>query len=357
MKLTTTIPKGKFNKIKKARISSSYKEKKIGNKNEEKFTEIKNNIRRLWGIIPLFIKIISFSSIIFYILILLFKSISFYLSNIPLYTVYHFQLWRILTSFLINTNIFNVILGLIFWVREGSSMEARLGTLRYIIIFLQNNILIQILYSLIITLISLIIRNKKFMEKKVIYEDDIILTIKNCGLWPNIICELTLLCISNPNTKVNFLFIPYNFSAKYYPFILFIIFCIVNTYNYNNDIEVLVGILYALIYHKFLKNYLYISDALIGKLEKKICCNCITNITGYINVRHISNKFSREKSNSRMDIKILKLNKINRKKIQNNNDETERDVNINSDYTNRNDTSMASIILPTKSIFENPIKQ
>ena len=58
-----------------------------------------------------------------------------------------------------------------------------------------------------------------------------------------------------------------------------------------------------------------------------------------------------------MDIKILKFNKINRKKIQNSNDETERDVNINSEYINRNDTSMASIIIPTKSIFENPIKQ
>ena len=356
MKLATTIPKGKFPKIKKMKIAPSNKEKKLENKKEDIFSEIKIHLQRIWTIIPLYIKIMSFSSIILYILNLFFKSISFYLSNIPLYTIYHYQFWRILTSFLITTNIFNIILGLIFWIREGSSMEARLGTLKYILIFLINNILIQILYSLIILLISLIIRNKQFMEKKIINKDETIYQIKNCGLWPNIMCELTLLCISNPYTQVNFLFIPYNFSAKYYPFLIFIVFCLVNNYNYNNDIEVFVGVLFALIYHNFLKNYLNIPDRIIKKIEKKICCKCITDATGFVKIGQIDSSFALERSNSRMDIKVLKLNKINRKKIKNSNDDTERDVKISSEYSNRNDTSMASIIIPSKSIFERPIQ-
>lgn len=348
MKIATTMPKVKFQRIKKTR----YKGKVSDNKNEDNFySESKRNFKRLWTIIPLFIKIISFSSIILYILNLCFKNISFYLSNIPLFTIYHFQFWRIITSFLITTNIFNIILGLVFWTREGSSMEGRLGTLKYIFIFFQNNILIQLIYSLIITLISLILGNQKLMEKKIIYENERIKFIKNCGLWPNIMCELTLLCISNPNTKVNFLFIPYNFSAKYYPFVIFLVFCIVNTYNYINDIEVFVGILFALIYHHFLKNYFNISDTLFQKIEKKICCQYITTIAGYVNVGH-NNEYAEKKSISRMDITVLKLNKINRKKIKSNDEDTERDVKISNEFINRNDTSIGSIIIQSKSLFK-----
>ena len=97
-------------------------------------------------------------------------------------------------------------------------MEIRMGSLKYIFIFLRNNICIQILYTLIIYLISLIIRNKNFMGKKVIYENDNIHSIKSCGFWPGIMCELTLLCLCNPNTKVKFLFIPFLFSAKFIHF-------------------------------------------------------------------------------------------------------------------------------------------
>ena len=314
---------------------------------------VRLGIKKLWNIVPLFIKFMSILTIILSILNIFFKSISFYLSNIPYYTIFHIQIWRLISSVLITTNIINVILGLIFWARDGSSMETRLGTLKYIIIFLRNTIIIEILYSLIIYLISLIIRNKDFTLYKINNKGD----TRNCGFWPVIMCELTLLCICNPNSRVKFLSIPWEFSAKYYPIIWFVLFCSFN--NYNNDIAVFTGVLFAFIYQYGLKYYLNIPDKYIEKMENSCCCKWMLKITGFVTVSHISNKFMDEKLKQRMTGQILNLNKpSNSKKIKSNenNNNIEKNIKTSSEYTNRTETSIISNASPP-SIFDSSLDQ
>ena len=312
---------------------------------------VRGGLKKLWNILPLFIKFMSISTLSLCIFNMFFNSISFYLSNIPHYTIFHVQIWRLLSSVFMTTNIINVILGLIFWTREGSSIETRLGTLKYIIIFLRNTLLIEILYSLIIYLISLIIKKKDFTLKKINDKG----LVRNCGFWPVIMCELTLLCICNPNTRVKFLSIPWEFSAKYYPIIWLVLFCSFN--HYNNDIEVLTGILFAFIYQYGLRYYLNIPDKFIEKMENNICCKWMLKITGFVTVSHITNKFMDEKLNHRMTGQILNLkNPSNRKKITNLGNNVERNVKITSEYTNRSENSMISNSTPT-SLFDTSIVQ
>ena len=298
---------------------------------------VRSGFKKLWNIVPLFIKFMSISTLIFYILNFFFSSISLALSNIPHYTIFHYQIWRLISSMLMTTSIINVILGLIFWTREGSSIETRLGTLKYIIIFIRNSILIEILYTLIIYIISLIIKNKDFTLNKINNKG----YVRNCGFWPVIMCEITLLCICNPNTRVKFLAIPWEFSAKYYPIIWFAVFCCVN--NYNNDIEVFTGILFAFIYQYALRYFLIIPDKCIERMENSICCTWMLKITGFVSVSHITNKFMDEKTNQRMTGQILNLNKAaNRKKNKNKGNDSERNVKITSEYTNRSENSIIS---------------
>jgi membrane associated rhomboid family serine protease len=307
-------------------------------------TDVRIGIRRLWNIVPLFIKFITLSIFIICILNLFFPSISYYLANIPYYTFFHIQLWRLFSSPFITTNIINYFLGIIFWIREGSSIETRLGTIKYIIIFIRNTFFIELLYSCIIYIVSLIIKKKNFMMAKINEKE----VVNNCGFWPIIMSELTLLCICNPNIKVKFLFIPYEFSAKYYPIIWFLVFCIFNTYN--NDIEVLIGILYSFIYQYLLRYYINISDSFIQKIENHFCCSWMLKITGFVSVSHITNKFMDEKLNKRITGQILNLNKASsRKKTTEGN--IERTVKITSEYTNRSENSIISNASPT-SIFD-----
>jgi hypothetical protein len=311
-------------------------------------------LKKLWNILPLFIKFMSLLTLFLSILNLFFNKISCLLSNIPFYTIYQVQIWRLCTSVFITTSIINVILGLIFWTREGSSLETRLGTMKYIIIFIRNTILIEILYSLIMFTVSLILKNKKFLLKKINKKG----ISRSCGFWPVIMCEITLLCICNPNTKVKFLSIPWEFKAKYYPFIWFAVFCCVN--NYHNDIEVLTGLIFAFLYQYCLRYYLNIPDSFIEKMENNCCCSWMLKIRGFVSVSHITNKFMDEKTNQRMSGQILNINKANqRKKSKISGESSERSVKINttpSEYTNRSENSMIANATPT-SLFENSFEQ
>jgi hypothetical protein len=69
-----------------------------------KCKDCKDFLDRLLISIPLFIKIIICSTIILYIVNILIP-ISFIISDIPYYTIYYFQIWRLVTTSFMATNI------------------------------------------------------------------------------------------------------------------------------------------------------------------------------------------------------------------------------------------------------------
>ena len=303
-------------------------------------TEVKAGFLKIWKSIPIFIKILTIPNIILYILNLVFPFIAYIFANIPFYTVYNFQIWRLITSVFITTNIYNLILGLLFWVRDAASLETSLGTIKYMLIFFRNSILIQILYTAVISLVAFITKNKLFMAAKC---QNYLVT--NSGFWPMLMCEITLLCLCNPNTNVQFLFIPLKFKAKYYPLIWFIFFCFGN--GLNNDLEVLTGIGYGFLFQLFLKKYLNISDNTIEKLENNFAFKWMKTMDGFVSVSHITNKFPIKNV-----INVQMMGKFNKNKSKENNDDlnkssisdlnsnyTERDINIASDYEGQTDGS------------------
>lgn len=344
-------------KIKSHSPSSTQKSKQDSNLSVHKIQigsskmSTKMYLKKLWNMVPLFIKFMSLSTIFLCIINWFFNNISHILSNIPLNTIYKLQIWRFFTSSLMTTSIINVLLGLIFWTWEGSSLETRLGTIQYIIIFIRNSFLIEVLYTLIMGIIALILKNKNFLAKKINNKG----LVRNCGFLPVIMCEITLLCICNPNTKVKFLKLPCEFKAKYYPFIWFAVFCCVN--NYHTDIEIFTGIIFAFLYRYFLRYYLKIPDSLIEKMENNFCFKWMLKIRGFVSVSHITNKFIYEKTNQRMSGQILNINKANERKKSkiSGNSNNERDVKISttpSEYTNRSENSIISNATPT-SLFDN----
>ena len=66
----------------------------------------KMGLKKLWNIVPLFIKFMSLSTLTLCILNLFLKNISYLLSNIPLNTIFHIQIWRLFSSAL--TSLFAV---------------------------------------------------------------------------------------------------------------------------------------------------------------------------------------------------------------------------------------------------------
>jgi hypothetical protein len=184
-----------------------------------------------------------------------------------------------------NTGIINIALSLVLWIKLGAILEDSTGTILYLFIFIINSTLIQIIYTILIFVISLIIKNKNILLLKLDNNNNNIVT--NSGIWPYIISELTLLSLSNPNQIIKLFFFP-DIKAKFYPIIVFIIFALLN--NLIIDLEVFCGILYSFLYQFFIKSKLNFSKKCIKNLEDSKCIKCFSKCGGFISIR--DKKFS-----------------------------------------------------------------
>ena len=238
---------------------------------------LKDLINRTVNTMPLFIKIVFCSTSILYLLNLLIPYISLILADIPYYTIYYIQIWRLFTTPFMTTNILNVILSFYFWLRDAVKLEKEIGTIKYMLIFLMNSLCIQIIYCLVMFLLSVIIQNPEFLKNKITTKG-----VVNQGLWPILLCDLTLLCLSNPDRSMNFYFIPFVFKAKYYPIILLVIFTILSL---SLNLEIFCGVGFAFLYHHYLRNRIKISNNFASRLSDSFLFKWMKNQKGYINNR------------------------------------------------------------------------
>ena len=249
--------------------------KEIDSSNEikEKLEDLKIRFTKFIKNIPLFLKCYFIITIILYFLNLIFSSISFYLINHASYTLLKFQIWRLITSVFITTNIIPIILAFLLWVKYATLLEMSLGTIKYTLIFFINSICIQILNIIFYSFFSL--------------------------FSSILMCEMTLLCVNNPESPMKLLFLPYTVKAKIYPLVLIVIFFISNFFKL--DVEIISGAIYGLIYYYFLKSRLQISDTFVQNLEISSFFKWLSGVSGFISVTHIS---------SGMPISISKMGNI-----------------------------------------------
>ena len=257
---------------------------------KEQLEDFKLKIGKIFSNIPLFIKCYFIITLVFYILNLKLAFISYYLINVPTFTILRFQIWRLITSVFITTNIFQIILAFFVWVKYASLLETSLGTIKYTLIFLVNTFCIQVLNLIIYPFFSLVSKKSFNTEIK---------SQKNSGLWGIVMCEMTLLCVSNPESPMKLLLIPYTVKAKIYPIILVLMFILVNYLEI--DVEIISGVIYGFIYFYYLKTKLQISDTFVQTLEANNAFKWLSNFKGFISVTHIS---------SGMPISITKVSSI-----------------------------------------------
>ena len=306
-------------------MSSEYNNNKSNQGGFSRIIELINDI-------PLFVRFVLITNVILIISNIFTPYISFYLSNIPVLIIKKYQLWRLITTSFITTNLINMILGFIVWTKDAISLEKSLGTIRYIVIFIFNSIFI----NLISCLLTYLFRKNIFDITQYSY----IHKVNNSGIWPIIICEMTLLCFNNPDSKIKLLFVPSPIRAKYYPFIIIILLYLIN--NFRINFEILSGFFYGIIYYYLLQNKFNISEGTTKKLENSCCFKCLLGFHGFMIINKLNNvmnngdvnivssfenNFQRKNSNNTED--YMNLNDQN-----NNNVHTLDDINNNSENKN-----------------------
>lgn len=240
-------------------------------------SDCKNCINSYLNSLPFFIKWVMILTLIFFLINLFTPFVAFYLANIPYLTVFHGQIWRLFTTAFITTGLINVIFSLLIFYRYSIQSEKDMGTVKYMLIFFRNCLFIGIIYCLIVSIISLIIRNTILMKSKAMMGG-----VRNDGLWPILICEITVFCLSNPERDMRFFCFPCVFKAKYYPLILFGIFTLLS--NFNIDFEILSGIAFGFLGHYYLKNKIDITNNFALKVENSCFCRWMKNRSGFISI-------------------------------------------------------------------------
>ena len=247
--------------------------------------------------IPFFVRLVIITNVILIIANIFFPHVSFYLSNIPALTIKQYQLWRLITTSFITTNLINMILGFIVWTKDAISLEKTLGTIRYIFIFIFNSIFINLISCFLAFLFSS--ENFQILHYSYVHK------VNNSGIWPIIICETTLLCLNNPDSKIKLLFVPSPVRAKYYPFIIIILLTLIN--NFRINFGIVSGFFYGIIYYFLLQNKFSISEGVTRKLEKSCLFRCLIGLNGFMilhQLNHAMNSGNVNISNSFESIDI-----------------------------------------------------
>jgi len=241
--------------------------------------DCRDGLNSIIGNMPFFVKIIVFATLIFFVINLFTPYVAFYLADIPYFTIFHLQIWRLFTTAFITTGLLSIVFSLLFWYRDAVRLERESGTVKYMLKFLMFTCCIQILYCSIMLIISLIIQNTIMLKMKLTMRG-----VRNEGLWPILMCDLTLFCLSNPEAPMRFFFFPCIIKAKYYPLVLFGIFTLLS--NFNIDFEILCGIGFGFLYHYYLKNRLDISNTFALKVENSFLCQWMANKKGFISINN-----------------------------------------------------------------------
>ena len=245
--------------------------------------DCRDGLRSIIDSMPFFVRVVVFSTLIFYLINLFITPyVAFYLVDIPYFTIFHLQIWRLFTTPFITTGLISIVFSLLFWYRRAVKLEQEKGTIKYMLNFFMNSFFIQIMFCLLLLVISLIIQNTMLLKMKLTMGG-----VRNAGLWPILMCDLTLMCLSNPEAPMRFFFFPCIIKAKYYPFVLFGIFMLLS--NFNIDFELLCGIAFGFLYHYYLIRKIEISNAFSLKVENSFLCKWMINKKGFISINNTGN--------------------------------------------------------------------
>jgi len=223
---------------------------------------------KLWlSTVPFFVRCIMIITILFYILSWFLGGFTKALTNIPAYVIYGIQIWRLFTSSFVTLSIFNILFGFLAWIPDAIRLELTSGTIKYILAFLINSIIIQIIYVTLSFILSIISKQ--------------LILMPSSGLWPVIMAEITILCLTNPDNQLRMMCLPCLVPSKYYPWALFAFFSVLNM---NLQFDIIAGIIYGYLFNHFLKTKIQISDEFIKRIENISFVNKLANLNSFVSL-------------------------------------------------------------------------
>lgn len=184
------------------------------------------------------------------------------LVSIPYYIVNGGEFWRLFTSLFVPLGLLELLICVPTFVSTGGQTEKAFGSVKYLLFFLCNCVLIQLLC----VLLSFFFTSLRVVPIQAIYGE--------------IMIEIIMISKKNPDSPVQFLCCPGKIKSAYYPYLFFLIFALLGTSK-----ELLCGVLLSFLsnsYSGFKYSIKKISQTKIEFLENSLLCACISEFQNFI---------------------------------------------------------------------------
>ena len=173
--------------------------------------------------------------IICYLLSFFFDAVMF-LGNTPYFTLYSFEIYRLVTSPFVGNSIITLVLIAMFFPTMGAKFETSLGSAFFL--FLMGTLT---LVTNIVFVMSCFLLNLLGLVEAIFY---------NCsGFWVVLFGLITVECMQTPDEPRRFLMIPVDIPAKLFPLLLYAIFILLGGFSgslfLSFGVAIVVGFFYS----------------------------------------------------------------------------------------------------------------
>lgn len=197
---------------------------------------------------------------------LLFSLNDLVLGNIPFFTLWKFELYRIILSPLVGNSFFTIILAAMFFPVMGGRFENTMGSSSFLFMMTTLSILTNVLFCALTVLLSVI-----GTPEAVLWSCS--------GFWAILFALITIECMQNPDQPRRILFIPVDIPSKYYPLILYAFISLV---SFNFSLGFALAIVVGYLHSKGYLDKLKMSSVYLQSLESGGLFHALSRNRGWV---------------------------------------------------------------------------
>lgn len=194
-----------------------------------------------------------------------FFSLDVALGNTPYFSIFHFEVYRIVLSPLVGNSLITILLICFFYPMMGTRMETSIGSASYLMLLCTLSFVTNVLFDATCLMLYFV--------------GTPVAVFWNCsGFWTILFALIVMECLQMPDTPRRLLCIPIEIPSKYFPLALYALFCLLSGPQLDFAVAMAVGYLYA----KEHLNSLKLSTLTIQNMEQSGILSSLSRQTGWI---------------------------------------------------------------------------
>lgn len=152
-------------------------------------------------------------------------------ANIPYYTLFYFEIYRLILSPLVGNSLLTLILAYLVYPSLGVKMESSMGSSAFLYLIIFFTLSVNIGFALMCLLAYLLGSSSA-------------LGWVSMDFWTLLFALITLDCMQTPDMPRRLMFIPVDIPSKYIPLVLYVLICLFSGFVLSYALSLLVGYLW-----------------------------------------------------------------------------------------------------------------